>query len=50
MTEPEYEEVRAMVTKRAERDGCCGNDAWRGLFCPYHQGYLDGLLDAIEAE
>jgi hypothetical protein len=23
-------------------NGCCGNEAWRGRLCPYHQGYEDG--------
>jgi hypothetical protein len=24
---------------------CCGNDAWRGHLCPYHEGYEDGHGD-----
>jgi hypothetical protein len=28
---------------------CCGNKAWRGHFCSYHQGFEDGYDAALEA-
>lgn len=27
---------------------CCGNDAWRGRLCPYHQGWEDGVHAALD--
>jgi len=27
---------------------CCGDDKWRGHFCPYHSGYDDGLAEAAD--
>lgn len=32
--------VRASIQLQPE--GCCGNDAWRGLLCGYHNGFRDG--------
>lgn len=31
----------------ALNNDCCGNDAWRGLLCPYHDGFLDGCLAVL---
>lgn len=28
---------------------CCGNAAWRGHLCQYHEGYEDGYDKALEA-
>jgi hypothetical protein len=43
MTEEEYALVEEHVRKKAE--GCCGDDSWRGRFCQYHEGFLDGWED-----
>jgi len=47
-----YGEVLTVVSAVLERSlalnpGCCGNDAWRGRLCPYHQGVEDGAEMAI---
>jgi len=42
MTEDEYKEMVEAVRARAIEQGCCGNDSWRGRFCQYHQGFIDG--------
>ena len=41
-------EVHPLVAKAVA--GCCGNDAWRGQLCSYHQGYADGVHALIEDE
>lgn len=38
----------ANVVKHAEND-CCHDDAWRGRFCPYHLGMVDGVEVAMLA-
>lgn len=32
---------------KAAAAGCCGDDAWRGRLCAYHDGFADGL-EAME--
>lgn len=36
------------VVMHAEND-CCHDDAWRGRFCPYHLGMVDGIEVAMLA-
>lgn len=36
--DPAYEAALA----HAKRIECCGDDAWRGRLCQYHQGFEDG--------
>lgn len=48
MTLDELEEqVDGEVRKHAE--GCCMDDTWRGLACPYHLGMADGITVAFDA-
>lgn len=44
MTEDQYVALVAFVRERAR--GCCGDDSWRGRFCQYHQGFIDGADEA----
>ena len=47
MTDEDIERlVRASIDRQP--NGCCGNDAWRGHLCQYHEGYEDGLNKAQE--
>lgn len=38
-----YEIVMAKAT-----EGCCADESWRGHYCQYHQGFLDGIYAAEE--
>lgn len=31
-----------LAQEQGRQAGCCGNDAWRGRLCQYHQGWADG--------
>lgn len=42
-TDPAHEAAVA----HARRVECCGDDAWRGHLCAYHQGYEDGYDEAL---
>jgi hypothetical protein len=46
VTDEEYAALREEIRARAA--GCCGDAAWRGRFCPYHSGFLDGFAEATE--
>lgn len=39
-------EIRRLARLRAK--GCCGDRAWRGRLCQYHDGWEDGVMFAIE--
>jgi hypothetical protein len=48
----DYGEVIAVVGEVLKRSqalnpDCCGNDAWRGRLCRYHQGIEDGAEMAM---
>jgi len=46
MPEPDLDAIRARVPKP---DGCCGDGAWRGHLCAYHEGAADAAeeVDAL---
>lgn len=48
MTEDQYEWAEEYARVKAR--GCCGDDSWRGHFCQYHEGYLDGIEAGLDWE
>lgn len=45
---PGVEDVIA-VHRPSVIGSCCGNEAWRGHLCQYHEGYMDGYEAGIRA-
>lgn len=48
MVTSEPTEGDKMAAAGARAIGCCADDAWRGRFCDYHQGYADGYDEAAD--
>ena len=42
------DQERAAVLLAEAITGCCGDDSWRGFLCSFHDGYAQGLSDALD--
>ena len=46
LNDSEPDPIAVMIDRAVA--GCCGDYAWRGHYCEYHRGYVEGLHTMAE--